>query len=1280
MGFQRDFGRFGLLLDAYESLSKRYQEMSSATSNPGEQLDGGAADQLIPATLKFVVTNLRTLVHLQLQADNYSLWRAQIAKIFRANRFEKFLEPSSLSSSSDSSSTLNPKSSQWTLMDQNLAAAICSTISTSILPYIVNLESTAKIWSTLETRFQASNRSKVIQLKNSLHNVALKNQSVTQYLTEIKTLVDQISASGSSVDNEDVILYILNGLPQSYQSFKTAIRTMLNPISLDQLYPLLLSEEINIAADLVRSAPPTDTHTALFVPRSRGRRARGRNYNNVNTSTRSQPNPNANVICQICSKKGHAATTCWHRLDQNYGQSHTTDAHRALAAQIESNPSNWYLDSGSTSHLTSSLDNMSNITPYQGSDMITVGDGRSVNIANTGNGLLPTPSNVWGPAPVDSVQGYRYYLKAFVIRYLVRIPQNKTELRNESTGMHVTFQEDIFPFSLQQDKQQAASADLPPLLLVPNSTTASNITTKLSNNISTSSLNSNLTSSPALPELINHTNANSDPQIQQQIPHPMITRTRTGKLKPVIRMNLLHTQEASTSSIFPSNYTEAVQHQHWRTTMANEFLALQQQGTWSLVPPPPNISILGCRWTYHTKFNSDGSIAKYKARLVAQGHRQEFGLDYNETFSPVVKLPTIRIMLAIALSNNWQQAGLLNCNPASNPTCTKIPDNPKPNALLSDPEVYRRIADADWAGDPSSRKSTSGFCSFLGKNSHFLDKPKHPLVLRMAQTTATSTATSTSPPSPAPADLSANLQDNLSTTSIPSSLKFLMQTIKNVITQPLTSDNHALWRSQVIKLFRANGYEGFLTGSISRPPPLITDTSGQTIKNLSHDTWVLIDQNLAAALYSVINPSILPYVLSLDHCVDIWKTLDLRLQCCTRLRISQLKNELHFLSMKEHSMTQYLLEVKTKVDALAAAGAPVEVEDIIHYTLNGLPNNYQAFKTAIRTNLRSVSLDELYTLLCSEELNLAHETSKDLRSLQLNGNSTALAASQGRGRGRTSSNRGRSSNRSTYNTTNNRNNKPPRPQITCQICGKFGHSAIKCWHRHNEDYNTEPTSALFTSPSQTSSSKWFLDSGASAHLTSDPNQLQQPQPYQGSNQIVLGNGQQLPIQNTGKGILLMPSGSLQLANLNIVPNLAFNLLFVHKLTTDNNCLITFSSNGYEIKDRKNHRLLRTGPVIDGLYPLKAADHSDKQLALLSVQHIPDLWHRRLGHPSNQALRISTRSHNEVVVPLKTNTCNSCKMAKSHRLHKPLSQTTSTFPFSLVHSDVWGPFPMVSNRI
>lgn len=69
--------------------------------------------------------------------------------------------------------------------------------------------------------------------------------------------------------------------------------------------------------------------------------------------------------------------------------------------------------------------------------------------------------------------------------------------------------------------------------------------------------------------------------------------------------------------------------------------------------PPKHKNIVGSRWTYKLKKNSDGSIAKYKARLVAKGYSQQFGFDFNETFSLVVKPITIRIIMIIALTNQW---------------------------------------------------------------------------------------------------------------------------------------------------------------------------------------------------------------------------------------------------------------------------------------------------------------------------------------------------------------------------------------------------------------------------------------------------------------------------------------------------------------------------------------------------------------------------------------------------------------------------------------------------
>ncbi|PKU80918.1 Retrovirus-related Pol polyprotein from transposon TNT 1-94 [Dendrobium catenatum] len=142
----------------------------------------------------------------------------------------------------------------------------------------------------------------------------------------------------------------------------------------------------------------------------------------------------------------------------------------------------------------------------------------------------------------------------------------------------------------------------------------------------------------------------------------MVTRGKTGSLKPTKKLNLFHSTCASEAPTAPSTFSEANKSIEWRRAMADEFFALQTQGTWSLVSPPLNSSVLGCKWTYHLKLHSDGSIAKHKARLVALGNHQEYGMDYTETFSPVAKLPTIRILLTIALHNDWpvQQLDVVN--------------------------------------------------------------------------------------------------------------------------------------------------------------------------------------------------------------------------------------------------------------------------------------------------------------------------------------------------------------------------------------------------------------------------------------------------------------------------------------------------------------------------------------------------------------------------------------------------------------------------------------------
>ncbi|MCH94734.1 retrovirus-related Pol polyprotein from transposon TNT 1-94, partial [Trifolium medium] len=103
----------------------------------------------------------------------------------------------------------------------------------------------------------------------------------------------------------------------------------------------------------------------------------------------------------------------------------------------------------------------------------------------------------------------------------------------------------------------------------------------------------------------------------------------------------------------PKSVKQALAEPHWKEAMQCEFDALQKNETWNLVPLPPNRTAIGCKWVFRVKENSDGTSNKYKDRLVAKGFHQRQGFDFTETFSPVVKPVTIRLILTLAISHQW---------------------------------------------------------------------------------------------------------------------------------------------------------------------------------------------------------------------------------------------------------------------------------------------------------------------------------------------------------------------------------------------------------------------------------------------------------------------------------------------------------------------------------------------------------------------------------------------------------------------------------------------------
>ncbi|KAJ0523146.1 putative RNA-directed DNA polymerase [Helianthus annuus] len=106
-------------------------------------------------------------------------------------------------------------------------------------------------------------------------------------------------------------------------------------------------------------------------------------------------------------------------------------------------------------------------------------------------------------------------------------------------------------------------------------------------------------------------------------------------------------------SVEPSSYNEASKDPKWVEAMNLEMEALLKNQTWELVELPVGRKPIGCKWVYRIKYKSNGEIERYKARLVAKGYNQREGIDFGETFSPVVKMVTIRCVLSLAVQNGW---------------------------------------------------------------------------------------------------------------------------------------------------------------------------------------------------------------------------------------------------------------------------------------------------------------------------------------------------------------------------------------------------------------------------------------------------------------------------------------------------------------------------------------------------------------------------------------------------------------------------------------------------
>ncbi|CAA7037262.1 unnamed protein product [Microthlaspi erraticum] len=147
--------------------------------------------------------------------------------------------------------------------------------------------------------------------------------------------------------------------------------------------------------------------------------------------------------------------------------------------------------------------------------------------------------------------------------------------------------------------------------------------------------------------------SNSPPQASStkgMIPYPIANYVNCDRFSPSHRAFLA----AITAESEPTSFREAMKDPRWRNAVSGEVGALEREQTWDITDLPPGKKAIGCHWIFTIKYQSTGKVERYKARLVAYGNRQEEGIDYDETFAPVIKMTTVRMFLKISVVKGWE--------------------------------------------------------------------------------------------------------------------------------------------------------------------------------------------------------------------------------------------------------------------------------------------------------------------------------------------------------------------------------------------------------------------------------------------------------------------------------------------------------------------------------------------------------------------------------------------------------------------------------------------------
>lgn len=359
----------------------------------------------------FVIVHFTNAI--KLTPSNYITWKSQIQATLTGYDLFKFLNgdhpapPTTLTTNNVTTSNLAFTS--WMRQDKLLYGALVGTLDASVAPLVTRATTSKEAWDILARTYANPSKGHINQLKAKLRSSTKGSMSITEYIQSITSTADLLASLGKSVDADDLVSFVLQGLDGNYQSIVDAIKARDTTIHIDDLHEKLLVKELELRSAATNLAAPATTLNAQSRPRTNRQRHQPPSNRSPSTHFRPPPMvppPQARPFlgkCQWCRETGHIVAYCplfrqQHpnarppTLPRTPAPPPTPQAHTVNAA---STSQNYIVDSGATHHVVTDLDQLSLHYPYNGPDELFMGSGEGLRITNSVTLSLSTSASLF---------------------------------------------------------------------------------------------------------------------------------------------------------------------------------------------------------------------------------------------------------------------------------------------------------------------------------------------------------------------------------------------------------------------------------------------------------------------------------------------------------------------------------------------------------------------------------------------------------------------------------------------------------------------------------------------------------------------------------------------------------------------------------------------------------------------------------------------------------------------------------------------------------------------